>query len=362
MEILNWLSKDKTVKVSSSQLGEAWKSKLKESWEDILKLPEMEDFIYQQIPTEEILELFPRKAPEVYRDLAFRTESEFNELTMNAWSAYLDKIAETTLEKFQADSQTRLRLEREYGERVFNTFAVDELIWAKENTEEVETVLGESIIEPDANGVVLQTARARLKYLLYSNPLVQTVFLEQVKRSGREGEEFRDALRSLFESKLEIHVVKDDNIKQFYEKKMTSYFDSEGTHMQASFARLSDAEGLRKYFEDMILKIIGSDPVYTSTFEEELAKRLNNEKTEKKDTNQYIRNMLTGTSVPIYFQALFNLGQPILTAMLLKKNTPLYQNLFDTLPSSTFYYDTGCGNEAEAINIYEVDSTNLING
>lgn len=362
VEILDWLSKNKTVKVSSSQPGEAWKSKLKERWEDILKLPEMEDFIYRQIPTEEILELFPRKAPEVYRDLAFRTESEFNELTMNAWSAYLDKIAETTLEEFQADSQTRLRLEREYGERVFDTFTVDELIWAKENTEEVETVLGESIIEPYTNGVVLQTARARLKYLLYSNPLVQTVFLEQVERSGREGEEFRDVLRSLFESKLEIHVVKDDNIKQFYEKKMTSYFDSEGTHMQASFARLSDAEGLRKYFEDMILKIIGSDPVYTSTFEEELAKRLNNEKTEKKDTNRYIRNMLTGTSVPIYFQALFNLGQPILTAMLLKKNTPLYQNLFDTLPSSTFYYDTGCGNEAEAINIYEVDSTNLING
>ena len=50
VEILDWLSKNKTVKVSSNQLGEAWKSKLKEKWEDILKLPKMEDFIYQQIP------------------------------------------------------------------------------------------------------------------------------------------------------------------------------------------------------------------------------------------------------------------------------------------------------------------------
>ena len=86
------------------------------------------------------------------------------------------------------------------------------------------------------------------------------------------------------------------------------------------------------------------------------------EKTLLSDARQYIRKKLTIDDVYTYLQVDFSFEQPILSAVLLKTGTPFYHNLSGNLAPDTYYYNTGCGDTAEAMTVYEVSTENLING
>ena len=61
-------------------------------------------------------------------------------------------------------------------------------------------------------------------------------------------------------------------------------------------------------------------------------------------------------------QTNFALGEPLVSSILLKAGTPLHNNLYNNLPPTTYYYDTGSSTTAEALVIYEVTAENLVNG
>ena len=150
-------------------------------------------------------------------------------------------------------------------------------------------------------------------------------------------------------------------MQSFYEKKVRNYFDHHGHELAEEFKRIQDFESLKLFLEGTLDKIVDSDSIFSAPFEEELERRLREEALPT-DAKQYIRQKLTGEDVRTYLQVNFNFGQPVLSSILIKVGTSLYKNLYNNLAPTTYYYNTGCGNAAEATVVYEVSKENLING
>ena len=163
----------------------------------------------------------------------------------------------------------------------------------------------------------------------------------------------------LFRSAL--FPVDDSTIKSFYRVKMRDYFDLHESELEKELKSISDIEGLQRFLENTIDEIISGDPVFSQPFEDEFESRLRADN-RPEDAKQYIQQSLTVNDVYKYLQVNFNLGQPVLSAVLLKEGTPLFENLHANLSPNTYYYNTGYSNMAEAIVIYNIRTDDLING
>lgn len=316
--------------------------------------------LYKLLPNEDKLILFPRRDTVEYDNLSFFSEREFNEITMNSWKCYLDQIVFQAQEHIRRDSSMRIRWKEEYSNTISNNFSIGELIWMKDHLDEIRNLLNDAR-RPNPEKKVLSAAKSQLRFLLSSNPSIMDIFVSEIEALGKNAESFLESWQKLLRSRLKLHSVRDENLKKFYEQKATLFFDYNGTSIKEQFSYVSNMEELKMFFEDIIDRIIDSDPVFSSAFEEELESRLN-EESEQKNAKQYIRDILTGHKVPIYFQSNFHLGQPVVSAILLNVGTPLYRNLSNNLSPTTYYYNTGSSNAAEALNIYEVGKDNLIKG
>lgn len=254
----------------------------------------------------------------------------------------------------------RIRWREAYSKTISDNFSIGELIWMKDHLDEIRNLL-KNARQPSPEKKVLSAAKSQLRFLLSSNPSIMNIFVAEIEELGKNAESFLETWQQLLRSRLTLHPVRDENLKKFYERKATVFFDHNGSSIKEQFSHVSNMEELKRFFEDIIDRIIDSDPVFSSAFEEELESRLN-EEAEQKNAKQYIRDILTGAKVPTYFQANFNLAQPVVSAILLNIGTPLYRNLSNNLSPTTYYYNTGSSNAAEALNIYEVGKDNLING
>lgn len=319
-----------------------------------------EQALYKLLPGEDKLALFPRRDTTEYDNLSSCSEREFNEITMNSWRCYLAQIVSQAQEHIRRDSSMRIRWREAYSKTISDNFSIGELIWMKDHLDEIRNLLNNAR-QPSPEKKVLSAAKSQLRFLLSSNPSITNIFVAEIEELGKNAESFLETWQQLLRSRLTLHPVRDENLKKFYERKATVFFDHNGSSIKEQFSHVSNMEELKRFFEDIIDRIIDSDPVFSSAFEEELESRLN-EEAEQKNAKQYIRDILTGAKVPTYFQANFNLAQPVVSAILLNIGTPLYRNLSNNLSPTTYYYNTGSSNAAEALNIYEVGKDNLING
>jgi len=319
-----------------------------------------EQSLYKLLPSEDKLALFPRRDAVDYDDLGSYSEKDFNEMTMNSWKSYLGQIVTQAQEHIRRDSSMRIRWRETYSKIISENFSIGELIWMKDHLDEIHNLLN-NVRQPSSETKVLSAAKSQLRYLLSSNRSIMHIFVEEIEQLGKNAEDFLEAWQQLLRSRLTLHPVRDENLTKFYEQKVTEFFDYNGASISEQFSHISNMDELKAFFEDIIDRIIDSAPVFSSAFEEELECRLN-EEAEQKNAKQYIRDILTGPKVPTYFQANFNLAQPIVSSILLNIGTPLYKNLSNNLSPTTYYYNTGSSNAAEALNIYEVGKDNLING
>lgn len=319
-----------------------------------------EQALYKLLPSEDKLALFPRRDAIEYDNLSSRSEREFNEITMNSWKCFLGQIVSQAQEHIRKDSSMRIRWREAYSKTISSNFSIGELIWMKDHLDEIRNLLNNAR-QPSSEAKVLSAAKAQLRFLLSSNRSIMDIFVAEIEELGKNAENFLETWQQLLRSRLTLHPVRDENLKKFYERKATVFFDYNGSYITEQFSHVSNMEELKAFFEDIIDRIIDSDPVFSSAFEEELECRLN-EEAEQKNAKQYIRDILTGTKVPTYFQANFNLAQPVVSSILLNVGTPLYKNLSNNLSPTTYYYNTGSSNAAEALNIYEVGKDNLVNG
>ncbi len=312
------------------------------------------------LPSASQLMLFPRVSMDEYDDVSQLSAREFNSLTMSSWDSYLSQVAHQAQEKVNMDSKIRQNWRKEYLTYLCTQFSTDELIYLSDHIDDVREFISHKR-ELSQEMQVLSAAKSRLKYMLSSDPKLIDIFLSAIKEQGESARKFLQAWRELLQSRQNIFAIRDDNITAFYERKVRNYFDHYGHELVEEFKKMQDIESLKLFLENSLDKIVDSNPVFSAPFEEELERRLREEALPT-DAKQYIRQKLTGEDVRTYLQVNFNFGQPVLSSILIKVGTPLYDNLCSNLAPTTYYYNTGCGNAVEATVIYEVSKENLING
>lgn len=335
-------------------------SKLGLSDEGTLKLLDeyAEENLIPMLPSEKQLSLFPRWENKVYEDLPSFTAKEFNDFTMNGWNAYLEQIMNNVQEKVTRDRELRSEWSSKYRRQLADIFTINELIWLRDNIENVKKFFS-NVQAPSEGSSVLTAAKLKIKYLLCTNRELMSVFEDTIVDLGNDAEEFSGHWRTLQRSGLNVHAVRNENITRFYNRRIQSFFDSNGYEISQEFIKITSMEELDVFFDEIIGKIIDSDPVFSMNFEDELEARLH-EEAALINARQYIRERLTGENVPVYYQAVFALDAPVASTVLINTQTRLYDNMKAHLPDVTYYYNTGNGNFAETLNFLSISDSNLV--
>lgn len=319
-----------------------------------------ESVLYARLPTEEQLEFFPRQDDHMQFDMAELTAKAFNEYTMGAWQQYLSNTVVSIREKILLDSIIRTAWQEQYRALLVKNFSKEEIICLAGHLQTVKDLMTRPKV-PSQDVQVLDGAREQLKYLLSSDEKLVQIFLNALQEQARASQDFADQWNSLLKSMRRVHTVRDNNIAVFYERKVRNFCDRHGPGICAEFAGMHETAELVSFLTDTLEQVIGSDEIFSTAFEDELESRLKGEALPT-DAKQYVREKLTGKEVYVYLQTSFALGEPLISSILLKVGTPLYQNLYNNLSPTTYYYNTGSSNTAEALVIYQVSAENLVNG
>lgn len=316
--------------------------------------------LYALLPSEEQLELFPRRDAIAQVQMSMLSANAFNEFTMGAWNQYLEEMLRAAREKLEMNSALRQKWGDAYRKFLADTFKKEEILYLADHIDDVAEIMSNTRL-PSGDAQVLIAAREQLKYMLSSDETFIRIFVSALQQQGRIVSEFAQAWNSLLQSRRQVFGVRDANMSTFYERKIRNFMDRRGTEMLTAFAAIHNTQELIEFLQGTVEDIIDSDEVFSAAFEDELERRLN-EDALPTDAKQYIRKKLTGSGVYTYLQTNFALGEPIVSSILIKIGTPLYKNLYSNLAPSTYYYNTGSSSAAEALVIYEVSRENLVNG
>lgn len=319
-----------------------------------------ESKLYSLLPSAEHLEFFPRRDDASQVSMAMMSARAFNEYTMGAWEQYLSKLAQGVQERIARDSTIRSEWQEAYRAQLKKSFNRDELLYLVKHIQEVSEIMAGAKM-PSQEAQILSAARDQLKYMLSGDNQLRQIFLSALQEQGRASQEFVELWNSLLKSMRKIHALRDNNISAYYERKVRNFYDRHGAEIAKTFSDMHEMEELEQFLRSTLNRIVDSDEIFSSAFEEELESRLN-EDVLPTDAKQYIRKKLTGDDVFVYLQTNFALGEPLISAILLKVGTSLYNNLYSNLAPTTYYYNTGSSNTAEALVIYGVSAENLVNG
>ena len=310
------------------------------------------------LPSPEQLECFPRNTGEDIPDVSRMSEREFNELTMNAWESYLEKIIGKAEQMISEGTALKDQWKKQYRTQLSGYFSADELIALSESEVTIRKRF-RNMTEPGSMDTVLNAAKNKLKYKLSMNETLTNFFIEALKEEGERGKELIQAWGELVSTLNQLFQVEDTNLSDFYRKKVQKFFDIHGNDIGKRFNQLGSVEELESFLKELVETILQSETIFHAPFEEELQKRLD-AASNPIDSRSYIRSKLTGDEIKTYLRVSFALQETALSAILLKKNTPLHKNLISNLSEMIYYYDTGCGDGAEALVIYQVEVSNLV--
>lgn len=316
--------------------------------------------LYALLPSEEQLELFPRRDAIAQVQMSMLSANAFNEFTMGAWNQYLEEMLRAAREKLEMNSALRQKWGDAYRKFLADTFKKEEILYLADHIDDVVEIMSNTRL-PSGDAQVLIAAREQLKYMLSSDETFIRIFVSALQQQGRIVSEVAQAWNSLLQSRRQVFGVRDANMSAFYERKIRNFIDRRGNEIFTAFAAIHNTQELIEFLQGTVEDIIDSDEVFSAAFEDELERRLN-EDALPTDAKQYIRKKLTGSGVYTYLQTNFALGEPIVSSILIKIGTPLYKNLYSNLAPSTYYYNTGSSSAAEALVIYEVSRENLVNG
>lgn len=316
----------------------------------------VEHVLYKELPSIEQLELFPRSTPAQISNISELSEKDFNALTLNTWTAYLDSIIKKALNNIGRDTKLKKQWKDDFGKILFESFSINELIEISANMDNF-FALFLSAKEPLHEAEVISAAKYRLKYMLSTNREVISLFIETARSVSEAAKDYRSYWRDIVQSAQAEHDVQDDSVQDFYSHKLEDYFDHHWQGVENSFRKVHSSDELHRFLFNTLSSISKSDPVFQDPFEKELEERLFAESAAV-DAQSLIRQQLTGDTVPVYYKATFNLGAPIVESVLLKFDSPLYKHLLNHL-SHTYYYNTCNGNSAEAIKIFRITVDNI---
>lgn len=311
------------------------------------------------LPTEEQLEYFPRNTDEDLMAVHQLSEREFNALTMNAWDAYLEKIIETAEKMIQEGTRQKEEWKKIYRLQLGQYFSADELITLAESEATVRKKF-KNMSEYSMGHGVLDAAKNRLRYKLSSNDKMIDFFMNIIKEEGERGEQLIRTWNTLVSSLGQLFQIADSNLCKFYEKIVQRFFDERGPELGKRFNSIGSTEELELFMRECMDLMLQSNSIFREPFEEELQKRLEGTSGPEEDVKAYIRSRLTGDEVKTYLHVSFALETTDVSAILLKSGTDLHKSLIDKLPNTTYYYNTGSSDAAEALVVYQVEVSNLV--
>lgn len=307
-----------------------------------------------QLPREEALDYFPRADDSEWGNLADLSSQELDELTMGTWGYLLDAVAAEAKETLRSGGQVRRELQARYGRYLRHSFSPLELMQLNNYLDDVRELLMQTPKRGVATGRVLEGAEWQLRSLLSSDAELNSLFAEMIGEQARGAESYFTAFNELNSSLGYLHEVQDASLSAFYSYRVRSYFDREGSELKQKFWALSTRAELYEFLCKVIDDVIGSDPVFVAAFEEEREQRLGDDARGGK-ARDYMRRQLMGEGVPQYLSTSFDLGRPIVAAILLKTGTELHQSLASMPGDGSYYYNTGYGNAAERLELYRVE-------
>lgn len=320
----------------------------------------VEQNLFRQLPDEEQLHLFPRVDDTFYEDIVPCSAKKFNEITMNAWQCYLDRIMKEAKEKVESDLSLTEKWTREYEEYLKDTFSVNELIVLGDNPEKVSLILkSHNPITVDED--IVESARQEIKDRLSSDPMILNVFINVVKKCGAEAKKSFDIWGQLIESMRWIPPVNDQTITNFYGRRIKNYFDRKEKEISDELKEITDIEKLDRFLKKTMDGIIDSDSaMFLATFDQERAERLKMEENFGDANSDIQKNLTDSEKMQKYLYIMCAYNAPIVSAIMLKFGTSLEKYLKRNLPGLHYYYNTGNSSSAEVIEIYQVERYNLI--
>lgn len=359
--LLDWLAQQDSAASAAPLEGRGAPAKLGLSQNGTFSI--LDDYVQTDLlrllPTANQLALFPRRDNRPRGDVSQLSGREFNELTMNAWNAYLDSIVRQVRKTVTQDSARQKRYKESYRETLRQNFSARELLWLSQHDEDVRTFFAGGK-EPSQEESVLSAAAGELRFRLSSDPELVELFLNVIQTQAKQAETLLTKWTELRTSQQELFAVRDNSVEKFYRQKAQNYFDHHAAELAGRFRLLQSVEDLQDLLVTVLDAMAESNPVFAAPFEEELAKRLDAMGLPT-DVAATIRQKLTGDNLRTYLQTNFSLGQPFLSTILLKTGTSLHNSLANTLDPDTYYYNTGRSDAAQAVCVYEVKPENLIN-
>lgn len=305
------------------------------------------------IPTPDQFNYFPRRSDD-HIDLSVLTVKEFNEETMGAWGCYFGNL----LGKMAPSKETIESWKEEYKRLLRSGFTLEERIALAEQISEVEKRI-KNVKEVSEQTGITKAAEDSMRYSIVNNDRFMAVFLESIREEGESATQFIASWKQFLQSRLQIFSVRDENLEIFYKKILQNYLDSHEEKVFEDFEEVQNLSQLKEFFEDKLKEIYLGNEVLSDSFEVELGERLKDQD-EEIDVQHYISDKLTGDDFHRYLSVQFSLGEPVLSAILLKQEgSALYASLKEA-NENTYFYDTGDGNLAESTVIYRVTSDNLI--
>lgn len=311
------------------------------------------------LPTEEQLQVFPRNTDEDLMAVSQMSESNFNKLTMNAWDAYLEKIIEKSEKMISEGAKQKEVWKKEYSSQLEQCFSADELITLSESEATVRKKF-KTMREPGSDDRVLDAAKNKLRYKLSANDKIVDFFIDVIKEEGKRGGQLISEWNNLVNSLSQLFQVEDTNLCQFYERKVQHFFDNNGSTLGKQFNSMGSTQELERFMQECMDMLLQSDQIFRAPFEEELQNRLDSTAGPEDDAKAYIRSHLTGDKVKTYLRVVFALEITDISVILLKSGTDLHRSLIDKLPDTTYYYNTGSSDAAEALVVYQVEAFNLV--
>ena len=328
----------------------------------------VEDCLCKKLPENSELEYFPRKDMSSEVDLSELSAEQFNDITMNAGSALVKQIVE------QAETDLCASLTQEllnggtdknsYISYLRNTFTNDELIQLSQHIADVRKHFGNVGTESVTGADFYSAAEKEMKRLLSGSTSVINCMIKAIETLGKNAEEFWNNWDELQTSRRKLYRIDDSKLEQFYSKVVQRYFDYHDKKVIEDFKGLHDAKGLEKFLTETIDGVIDNHDIFRQSFEEELQTRLRADDSLVNAKN-YIQSTLTGEDVVTYLNVPFQMDTRGLSVIMLKtetgaNSTGLKEFFVQNLSGNYGYYNTGYGNRAEAVYLYEVGQSNLI--
>ncbi len=285
------------------------------------------------------------------------TEAELDQITMGAWSAYINSVVNQLAAEILNNVNIKAALKDEYGSLLSRNLNVYDFVYIQDHFSTIKEKIEARSAKWPSNIRVSQIIQSVLIYYMAQKPEITELFYDVIKEKSKDANACKQELDALLDDIPTLPRTNDQEVHDFYAGITRRYLNEHMQEISAVFGSLSVPE-FRSRIRQLLDKITAL-PIFNSNFLGEIQQRLN---ATPEGAANYIWNRLYGTAGNRqYLRTTVELSSPSLSVVLLKQDSEL-QRLFAAALVRTDYgfYNTGNEDSIEAIQIFEIDRNDLL--